>query len=148
MGKDRRSGPRDHRAHAAWDDGSDVLRTDESAPRQADAISDRKNAQLAKIAARLIESELGRRTQAIDWGLHVAHVEVIGRGTHLRVVVTARVAEGANIWLLEQQSTFRNALAQSLRRKRVPSISLELVEVSDQLRDVDRDAEGETDGIS
>jgi acid stress-induced BolA-like protein IbaG/YrbA len=143
MGKDRRSGSRDHRAHAAWDDGSQVLRTDETAPHQADTVSDRKNAQLAKIATRLIESELGRRTQAIDWGVRLAHVEVIGRGTHLRVLVTAREAVGVRAWLLEQQSSLRSALAQALQRKRVPSISLELLEVADQ----PRNAQGETDGI-
>jgi acid stress-induced BolA-like protein IbaG/YrbA len=147
MGKDRRSGPRDHRAHAAWDDGSDVLRTDESAPRAADAISDRKNAQLAKIAGRLIESELGRRAQAIDSGMHVAHVEVIGRGTHLRVLVTARDAAGVSSWLLEQQSTLRSALAQALRRKRVPSLSLEFLEGPDQGRVVESEPEGGPDGI-
>jgi len=143
MGKDRRIGSRDHRAHTAWDDGSQVLRTDETAPHQADTVSDRKNAQLAKIATRLIESELGRRTQAIDWGVRLAHVEVIGRGTHLRVLVTAREAVGVRAWLLEQQSSLRSALAQALQRKRVPSISLELLEVADQ----PRNAQGETDGI-
>lgn len=143
MGKDRRSGSRDHRAHAAWDDGSQVLRTDETAPHQADTVSDRKNAQLAKIATRLIESELGRRTQAIDWCVRLAHVEVIGRGTHLRVLVTAREAVGVRAWLLEQQSSLRSALAQALQRKRVPSISLELLEVADQ----PRNAQGEADGI-
>lgn len=142
MGKDRRSGSRDHRAHAAWDDGSQVLRTNETAPHQADTISDRKNAQLAKIATRLIESELGRRAQAIDWGVRLAHVEVIGRGTHLRVLVTAREAVGVRAWLLEQQSSLRSALAQALQRKRVPSISLELLEVADQ----PQDAQGDTDG--
>jgi ribosome-binding factor A len=108
-----------------WIDGASV------SDGRANAKSDRKNAQMAKAARRVLEREIGSRDSAISWGMSVVDVEVLGRGTHIRVVVVARSQEQPRVmrdWLAGQEASLRYALAQSLARKRVPGLSLELIE--------------------
>ena len=135
MARRRNNDGRDHCARLEEDDGLDP-RLDELRER-AEARRDRmerpsyRDAQLAKVAARIIERDLCSMVPAIACGLGVVHVEVIGAGSHLRVRVAASNARDPDRlvrWLATVTSVLRASLARALARKRVPTLTLMLID--------------------
>lgn len=135
----RRRDGRDHCARVEADDGIDPrldeLRDRAEARRAAREKPDYRDDQLAKVAARAIEQELCPLGPAIEHGLGVVHVEVIGAGSHLRVRVAPSRAvadpRALEAWLTAIGPRIRAGLGQTLARKRVPTLSLELVSASE-----------------
>ena len=72
-----------------------------------------KDAQVAKIAARVLDQEVGSWERAIAWGLSVVHVECVARGTHLVVIVASSHADvdarEVAAWLDEHVGAMRSA---------------------------------------
>lgn len=125
MGKRWNKGVRDRFAH---DDAhtSEETRTELGRPPRVDY----RDAQLAKIAARVIETEIASRSRAIEWGLHVADVEIIGGGAHVRAWLTAdndAPRKDIEPWLELAATWARAALARELNKKRTAAVSLLLV---------------------
>jgi len=147
----RKRDGRDHCARVEADDGIDPrldeLRDRAEARRAAKQKPGYRDDQLAKVAARAIEQELCPMAPAIEHGLGVVHVEVIGAGSHLRVRVAPSrpVADprGLESWLAAIAPRIRAGLGHTLARKRVPTLSLELVSVSEQWASLGRPDEGE-----
>ena len=137
MSKRRNSDGRDHCARLEEDDGLDPkldeLRERAQARLEARERPNHRDAQLAKVAARLIERDLCSMGPAIACGLGVVHVEVIGAGSHLRVRVAAsapvRDPEALSRWLATVTPTVRASLARALARKRVPTLTLMRVDL-------------------
>lgn len=88
-----------------------------------------KDAQIAKIALRVLDQEVGSWDLAISWGLSVVHVECLARGTHLAVIVASSRADvdarEVSAWLDDHAGAMRSALARVLARKRVPGLSVQ-----------------------
>lgn len=134
MPKRRNHDVRDCRARHEEDDGLDP-RLDELRDR-ADARREsrpsHRDAQLAKVALRLLEQDLCSLGPAIAAGLHLLHVEVLAAGAHLRVYTAPdhNLPNPAALthWLTSITPALRASLARSLARKRVPTITLILTD--------------------
>lgn len=88
-----------------------------------------KDAQIAKLALRVLDQEVGSWDLAISWGLSVVHVECLARGTNLVVIIASSRADvdarEVSAWLDEHAGAMRSALARVLARKRVPGLSVQ-----------------------
>lgn len=124
---DRKRGVRDLCAQAGEKDG-DNPRFDELEERseRADKLGWKQD-QLLHHSRAAIEAELCSDQYAIDWGVRLESIEMRGGGSSLRVGVVwdARVDDGVvRAWLASRHGAMRDALARSMRRKRVPVVVL------------------------
>ncbi len=107
-----------------------------------------KDAQIVKIAARVLDQEVGSWERSIVWGLSVVHVECVARGTHLVVIVASSHADvdarEVAAWLDTHVGAMRSALARVLARKRVPGLSVQYAGVRGA---AEHDAGEETGGF-
>lgn len=124
---DRKRGVRDLCAQAGEMDGANP-RFDELKERSERANKRGwKQDQLLHNAAAVIEAELCGDAHAIDWGMQLDAIEMRGGGSSLRIGVVwdAPVDEDVvRVWLASRQGAVRDALARSMRRKRVPVVVL------------------------
>lgn len=136
MSNRRNHGGRDCRARHEEGDGLDPrldeLRERAQARRESQSRASHRDAQLAKVALRLLEQDLGAMGPAIAAGLHLVHVEVLAAGAHLRVYTApdrpVPDPSALSNWLATITPALRASLARALARKRVPTITLILTE--------------------
>lgn len=137
MARRRRNDVRDHCARLEEDDGLDPrlddLRDRAEKRREERHRPNHRDAQLAKVAWRVIERELCSMGPAIASGLSIIHVEVIGAGSHLRVRVAPSTTQHdpgpLARWLNSVTPIVRASLAHALSRKRVPTLTLQLTDM-------------------
>lgn len=124
---DRKKGVRDLCAQAGEKDG-DNPRSDELEERSERANKRGwKQDQLLHHSRAAIDAELCGDRHAIDWGVRLESVEMRGGGSSLRVGVVWEACMDEDViraWLLSRQGAMRDALARSMRRKRVPVVVL------------------------